>query len=178
VAGFIRIRDREGLCDIDRYAVYVPEHNPPDGEEPIEWMLLSNLPVRSFEEACEKVFWYCLRWRIEMYCKVLKSGFRVGACRSGHAERLTRYLTVMSIVAWRLFMITLVARTDPATPCTKLLADHEKRSSIGEVVTWIARLGGFLARKGDGTPGMITLWRGWKRLTEGWTLTTQFDTCW
>lgn len=187
---------REELCDIDMYAVYVLEHNPPDGEEPVEWMLLSNLPVRSFDEACERVFWYSLRWRIEMYYKVLKSGFRVEACRLGHAERLTRYLTVMSIVAWRLFMVTLVARTDPTKPCTKLLADHEwrvlflkvnknkrlprKRPSIGEVVIWIARLGGFLARKGDGPPGMITLWRGWKRLTdltEGWNLATQFDTC-
>lgn len=155
-------------------------------------MLLTNLPVRSFDEAYEKVLWYCLRWRIEMYYKVLKSGFRVEACRLGHAERLARYLTVMSIVAWRLFMITLIARTNPTTPCTKLLADHEwqvlflkvnknkklpkKPPVIGEVVIWVARLGGFLARKGDGPPGTITLWRGWKRLadlTEGWNLAAQ-----
>ena len=186
----------EQLPDIDMCAVYVLESNPPDGEEPVEWMLLTNLRVRSFDEAYEKVLWYCLRWRIEMYYKVLKSGFRVEACRLGHAERLTRYLTVMSIVAWRLFMITLIARSDSATPCTKLLADHEwrvlflkvnknkklpkKTPAIGEVVIWIARLGGFLARKSDGPPGTITLWRGWKRLadlTEGWTLATQYDTC-
>lgn len=184
--------NREQLPDIDMNAVYVLESNPPDGEEPVEWMLLTNLPVRSFDEAYEKVLWYCLRWRIEMYYKVLKSGFRVEACRLGHAERLARYLTVMSIVAWRLFMITLIARTDPATPCTKLLADHEwqvlflktnknkklpkKAPPIGKVVTWVARLGGFLARKGDRPPGTITLWRGWKRLadlTEGWNLATQ-----
>jgi hypothetical protein len=188
--------DREELSGIDMYAVYVLEPNPPDGEEPVEWMLLTNLPVRSFDEAYEKVLWYCLRWRIEMYYKVLKSGFRVEACRLGHAARLTRYLTVMSIVAWRLFMITLIARTDPATSCTKLLADHEwrvlflkvnknkklpkKTPTIGEVVNWVAGLGGFLARKGDGPPGTITLWRGWKRLadlTEGWNLATQYDTC-
>jgi len=186
----------EQLPDIDMYAVYVFEPNPPDGEEPLEWMLLTNLTVRSFDEAYEKILWYCLRWRIEMYYKVLKSGFRVEECRLGHAERLTRYLSVMSIVAWRLFMITLIARTDPATPCTKLLADHEwrvlflkanknkklpkKTPAIGEVVIWIARLGGFLARKGDGPPGTITLWRGWKRLadlTEGWNLAVQFDSC-
>jgi hypothetical protein len=188
--------DREELADIDMYAVYVLEPNPPDGEDPVEWMLLTNLPVRSFDEAHEKVLWYCLRWRIEMYHKVLKSGFRVEACRLGHAERLTRCLTVMSIVAWRLFMITLIARTDPVTPCTRLLAGHEwrvlfrkvnkngkvpkKPPPIGDVVIWIARLGGFLARKGDGPPGTITLWRGWKRLadlTEGWNLAAQFHTC-
>jgi len=184
--------NREQLPDLDMNAVYVLEPNPPDGEERVEWMLLTNLPVRSFAEAYEKVLWYCLRWRIEMYYKVLKSGFRVEACRLGHAERLARYLTVMSIVAWRLFMITLIARTDPTAPCTAFLANHEwkvlflkanqdkqlprKTPTIGEVVIWVARLGGFLDRKGDGPAGTITLWRGWKRLadlTEGWNLATQ-----
>ena len=98
----------------------------------------------------------------------------------------------MSIVAWRLFMITLIARTDPAVPCTGFLAQHEwtvlflkvnqtrklpkKTPTIGEVVIWVARLGGFLARNSDGPPGTITLWRGWKRLadlTEGWNLARQ-----
>lgn len=183
---------KEHLPDIEMNAVYVLEPNPPDGEDPIEWMLLTNLPVRSFDEAYEKVRWYCLRWRIEMYFKVLKSGFRVEACRLGHAERLARYLTVMSIVAWRLFMITLIARTNPAAPCSTLLADYEwkvlflkatkkkalpkKPPRIGDVIIWVAKLGGYLARRSDGPPGTITLWRGWKRLadlTEGWNLAIQ-----
>lgn len=186
----------EELPDIKMYAVYAFEANPPAGAEPVEWMLLTNLTVSNFAEAYEKVRWYCLRWRIEMYFKMLKSGFRVEDCRLEHAERLTRYLTVMSIVAWRLFMIALIARTDPNIPCTKLLADYEwkvlflkvnknkilpkKPPAIGEVVVWIARLGGFLARKGDGAPGTITLWRGWKRLTdltEGWSLAHQSGIC-
>ena len=117
-----------------------------------------------------------------MYFKVMKSGFRVEACRLGHAERLARYLTIMSIVAWRLFMVTLIARTTPMTPCSLFLSEREwrvlflkvnknkqipnKPPNIGEVVIWIARLGGYLARKNDGPPGSITLWRGWKRLTD------------
>jgi hypothetical protein len=184
--------NKEDLPDIEMNAIYVLEQNPPDGEEPVEWMLLTNLPVRSFDEAHEKVLWYCLRWRIEMYFKVLKSGFRVEECRLGRAERLAKYLTVMSIVAWRLFMITLIARTDPAAPCSTLLADHEwkvlflkanknkplprKPPRIGNVVIWVAKLGGYLARRSDGPPGTITLWRGWKRLadlTEGWNLAVQ-----
>ena len=182
----------EQLPDIGMYAVYVLEEVPPDGEERVEWMLLTNLPVKSYEDAYEKVLWYGLRWRIEMYFKVLKSGFRVEACRLGHADRLERYLTVMSIVAWRLFMFTLIARTDPETPCSAFLADHEwkvlfikaNRSKaipkrppcIGEVVIWVAKLGGYLARKNDGPPGTVTLWRGWKRLadlSEGWNVAVQ-----
>ncbi|MCW7073919.1 MAG: IS4 family transposase [Methanophagales archaeon] len=182
----------EQLPDIEMYAIYVLEPDPPDGEEPVEWMLLTNLPVTTYEEAYEKILWYCLRWRIEMFFKVLKSGFRVEACRLGDAERLARYLTVMSIVAWRLFMLTLIARTDPATPCSELLADREwkvlflktnenkpiptKPPRIGDVIIWIAKLGGYLARKSDGPPGSITLWRGWKRLAdliEGWKLAGQ-----
>ncbi|NQT19235.1 MAG: IS4 family transposase [Planctomycetes bacterium] len=185
----------EELPDIDMSAVYVVEPKPPADEDPLEWMLLTNLPVKSLDEAREKVRWYCLRWRIEMYFKVLKSGLKVEACRLAHAERLMRYLTVMSIVAWRLFMITIMARTDPTTPCTALLADHEWRvlflrvnrnqklpesvPTIAEAVTWVARLGGFLARDGDGPPGTVTLWRGWKRLadlTDGWSLAIQPNT--
>jgi hypothetical protein len=182
----------EVLPDIKMWAIHVLEKDPPEGEEPVEWMLLTNQLVTTLEEACERVYWYSLRWRIEMYFKVLKSGFRVEACRLGTADRLMRYLTVMSIVAWRLFMITLIARTSPSLPCSEFLSEQEWRvlavkaskndyppavpPSIAEALIWIARLGGYLARKGDGLPGTLVLWRGWKRLvdlTEGWCLANQ-----
>lgn len=172
----------EELPDIEMNAIYVLEENPPEGEDAIEWMLLTNLEVTSFEQAYEKIQWYGLRWRIEMFFKVLKSGFRVEDCRLAHGERLARYLTIMSIVAWRLFMITLIARTDPKQCCTSWLAPSEwkilfrktnrnrtlpqKPPTIKEAVAWIAKLGGYLGRKCDGPPGTITLWRGWKRLSD------------
>jgi len=182
----------EKLPELKMNAIYVLETNPPEGEDPIEWMLLTNMSVGSFEEAYEKVIWYGLRWRIEMFFKVLKSGFKVESCRLAHAKRLQRYLTVMSIVAWRLFMITLIARTEPEQPCSSLLSYDEWRilflktnkskplpeqiPSIAQAVTWIAKLGGYLGRKNDGPPGTLTLWRGWKRLndlTEGSVLSAQ-----
>jgi hypothetical protein len=172
----------DDLPDLKMNAIHVFEENPPEGEERIEWMLLTNLEVTSFEEACEKVRWYGLRWRIEIFFKVIKSGFRVEACRLAHGERLARYLTVISIVAWRLFMITLIARTDPNQCCSRLLTRKEweilfqrtnrnekipqNPPTIKEAVTWITRLGGHRGRKCDGAPGPITLWRGWKRLTD------------
>ena len=187
----------ENLPDVEMTAIHVLEENPPEGEEGIEWMLLTNLKVDSFEEACEKIRWYGLRWRIEMFFKVIKSGLRVEACRLAHGERLARYLTIMSIVAWRLFMITIIGRTDPKQCCASLLTRNQwkiliskttrrsdipdKPPTIEEAVACIAKLGGHLGRKGDGPPGTLTLWRGWKRLialVEGAELANSIDhTC-
>lgn len=189
-------RKTENLAHIRMYAVHALERNPPEGEEAVEWMLLTNMPVSSFKDACERVRWYGLRWRIEMFFKVLKSGLRVENCCLGTADRLIRYLTVMSVIAWRLFMITLIARTDPSLPCCQFLSEHEWRvlklkfsknkqpsnvsPTIGDAVIWIARLGGYLARKNDPAPGTTVLWRGWKRLmdmTEGWMLGNMKNIC-
>jgi hypothetical protein len=188
--------NKESLPDIKMWAIYVLEIDPPAGEEPVEWMLLTNIPISTMEQAQEKVYWYSLRWRIEMYFKVVKSGFKVEKCRLGTADRLIRYLTVMSVVAWRLFMITLIGRTNPSLSCAGFLSESEWKTlnvkysknhhsstmppTIGEAVVLIARLGGYLDRRSDPPPGTITLWRGWKRLvdlTEGWELATTINTC-
>ncbi|MFO9618720.1 IS4 family transposase [Legionella pneumophila serogroup 1] len=177
------------LPDLKLNAVYVMEPSPPVGEEPMSWMLITNMNISHFEEAIEKIQWYCLRWRIEIFHKILKSGFKVEECRLGTADRLIRFLTIMSVIAWRIFFITLVSRANPNLPCTSLLADEEWKvlyakinhtkhypetpPTIRDAVRWVAQLGGFLARKNDGEPGPITLWRGWKRLVdlaEGWNL--------
>jgi hypothetical protein len=179
----------EVLPDIEMYAIHVLEMHPPEGEDAVEWMLITNQPVTTFDQACKRIRWYSLRWRIEMYFKVLKSGFRVEACRLGTADRLICYLTLMSIVAWRLFTITLIARTNPSMPCSELLSELEWKvlaakssrngrqpaiaPSIAEALLSIAKLGGYLARKKDGPPGTLVLWRGWKRLmdfAEGWSM--------
>jgi hypothetical protein len=177
------------LPDLKLNAIYVREKCPPVEEESLNWMLLTNIDVNNFEEAVEKIRWYCLRWRIEIFHKILKSGLKVEACRLGTGDRLMRFLTVMSVIAWRIFYITLMSREDPQLPCVCVLADEEWKvlyskihrtkdypstpPTIREAVRWIAQLGGFLGRKSDGEPGPMTLWRGWKRLvdlTEGWTL--------
>ena len=94
-------RDRsETLPALSMRAVHAIEESPPPGVEPVEWMLLTNLPVDGFEQAAEKIRWHCLRWRIELFFKTLKSGFKVLDCRLGSAERLAKYITVMSVVAW------------------------------------------------------------------------------
>ncbi len=179
----------EVLPDIHMHAIHALEKHPPEGEEAVEWMHLTKMPVTTLAEARERVHWYSLRWRIEMYFKVLKSGFQVESCRLGTADRLICYLTLMSIVVWRLFMITLIARTNPTLPCTEFLSELEwtvlfaklprnatltaTPPSIADVVLEIAKLGGYLAGKMDGPPGTLALWRGWKRMmdiAEGWSM--------
>jgi hypothetical protein len=167
--------------DIPLYAIHVNEIDPQPDEDAIDWKLLTNLVVTTLEDALEKIKWYCLRWRIETWHKILKSGLKVEECRLSKAERLIRYLSVMSIVAWRIFWITLISRSVPEASCLIFLNDIEWKilykkfnknksipntpPTITQAVCWIAQLGGFLARKNDGYPGNTHIWRGMKKFT-------------
>lgn len=175
-----QIKEEIGPINID--AVWVKEINAPAGAEPLDWKLLTNVPVRTFEHALERVSWYRKRWNIETYFKVLKSGCKVEDCRFETAERLIRYITLMSIIAWRLFWMTIISRTAPYAPCNVVLAEHEWKAlyntihrtrdlpkqlpTVRQVVHWIAKLGGFLGRKCDKEPGITAVWRGWQRLND------------
>jgi len=168
--------------ELTLYSVQVVESNPPKGVGKIDWILHSNIPIHSYKDAIEKVKWYCLRWRIEIYFKVIKSGFNVEDCRLETADRLIRYLAVISIVAWRVFWLTLVSRTVSDGLTLDFLSEEEwqvlfvrynptskipkRPPSLRKVIMWIAQLGGFLARKGDGSPGITHIWRGLTKLAD------------
>jgi len=164
-------------------AIFVREEGPPaDVEKPIEWMLLTNTTVTSFEEAQQVIGWYCCRWQIEVLHKVLKSGCRVEDCRLQTADRLHNFVALMSVIAWRLHWTTYINRCQPDLPCTAVLTDTEWEAlymrihkskrlpdtvpTVYQVVRWIAQLGGFLGRKSDGEPGVTAIWRGWQRLQD------------
>lgn len=171
------------LPPITLYALLVREERPPeDIDEPIEWLLLINLAIESLTMAVQVVEWYCWRWQIEVYHKILKSGCQVEDCRLQTADRLQNYLALMSAIAWRLHWLTYVSRVDPDRPCTAVLTTTEwqalylriqRTTSLPETppttyqaIRWIARLGGFLGRRADGEPGITVLWRGWVRLQD------------
>ena len=80
---------------------------------PIHWKLLTDLPVADLPAAIEKLQWYAQRWKIETFHKVLKSGCRVEEAKLRTAERLTNLIAVFCIVAWRVFWLTMVNRTNP-----------------------------------------------------------------
>ena len=157
------------------------ERNAPAGEEPISWVLLTDLPALDLDSAIEKVNWYSKRFGIEIWHKVLKSGCKVESCLLETAERLTRYLTVFSVIGVRLMYVCHLARLQPDAPGTEVFSKEELEAlhvrvknalpppeppSLREVVRMIASLGGYLGRKCDGEPGVTVLWRGWMRLYE------------
>lgn len=184
-----RRRHEPGLHPLPLYAIEVREPEPPPGEKALQWLLLTNRPVTTLAEAHCCVRWYGLRWLIERYHFVLKSGCRIEARQLETADRLQCCLGVYAIVAWRLLWLTYQARTTPDAPCTVALETPEWQAlycyihktqtwpeqppSLQQAIRWIAQLGGFLGRRHDGQPGVQVLWRGWQRLhdiTETWLL--------
>jgi len=174
---------QQKLPPVHLQAILVREEKPPaEIDEPIEWLLLTNTAVPDFEAAVRVVGWYCCRWQIEIFHKVIKSGCAVEDCRLQSAPRLQNFIALMSVVAWRLHWLTYLSRAQPDVPCTTALNTFEWQAlylriyrssefpaqppSIRQAVHWIARLGGFLGRKADGEPGVTVIWRGWQRLQD------------
>lgn len=171
------------LSPVTLTAILVREEHPPAAvDEPIEWLLLTTTTVSTFQEAVRVVGWYCCRWQIEVFHKILKSGCKVEACQLQTASRLQNYIALMGVVAWRLHWLTYINRYAPNQPCTVVLTTPEwqalylrihkttvfpkKLPTVRQVLRWIAQLGGFLGRKSDGEPGITVIWRGWQRLQD------------
>jgi len=170
----------KNLPPITVWAVYVKEINRAVSvKEPIEWMLLTTVSVSTLEQAEERIRWYGRRWGIEVYHRTLKSGCRIEDRRLDNADRLEACIAVDMVVAWRVFLLTMLNREHPELPCDAVLSEDEWRAltvfytrkappktppPIKEVIVLIAKLGGFLGRKSDGNPGTVTVWRGLGRL--------------
>ena len=154
--------------------VLAEESNPPAGSKPVLWRLLSNRPVRTLEEAIELIDWYRARWEIELFFLILKEGCRIQALQLGHIERIETALALYLVVAWRINRLMRLGRSLPELPADLLFEKDEWQAAyilnkkpvpktapqLNAVVRLIARLGGFLCRKGDGEPGAKTLWLG------------------
>jgi hypothetical protein len=182
VAPPVNRRGRKDLPYVTLTAILVEEAAPPQGQAAVRWWLVTTLPIATWADAERAVRWYALRWLIERYHFVLKSGCKVERLQLETAARLDRAVATYSAVAWRLLWLTYEARRHPDQSCERVLSREEwevltwateKGRPVGEVpprlrdaVRRIARLGGFLGRKGDGEPGVRTLWRGLRRLND------------
>jgi hypothetical protein len=172
--------------------LHATERDPPKGREPIDWKLVTDLPIKSRKEAIEKLNWYAMRWKIETFHKILKSGCRVEDVKLRTAERLVNLIAILCLLSWRVFWMTMLNRATPEaspqmalTPTEIYLLDQLVRDppSVGSAanalslyLTKLARLGGYLARAKDPPPGNTVMWRGMTRLTHiqlGFILGTQ-----
>jgi hypothetical protein len=169
------------LAPVTVTVLLATEANPPADEDPLDWLLLTNLPVDTPEQAIEKLAWYLCRWQIEVYFKVLKSGCRIEQLQLEKRERLEPALAFYMIIAWRVLFLTMLGRECPEMPCDTVFADEEWRAvylvtqrkpppekppSLDTMVRMVASLGGFLNRKADGPPGPKTLWIGLQRVPD------------
>ncbi len=150
------------------------EVEPPVGEAPIEWLLVTTRRVTSAADACEMVRYYARRWVIERWHYTLKAGCRVERLQVDDAASLKNALGVYGVVAWRLLWMTHLARVAPEQPAAAVvdlaeravLAEATGRpvQTVREAVRAIAKLGGFAGTPAMGEPGVKSLWLGWRQL--------------
>jgi hypothetical protein len=158
--------------------LHAQEQEEPADRPRIDWKLITDLPVHSHDAAIEKLRWYALRWKIEVFHKILKSG-----CKDGQAEnRRAPGQPIFCILSWRVFWMTMINRSAPNAPPALALTGIEtvlldqlvpdKRQdppcdkTLSAYLIKLARLGGYLARASDPPPGNTVMWRGLSRLAD------------
>lgn len=154
--------------------VIAREIDAPAGVEPIVWRLLTNRTASTADEVIELIDWYRARWEIEMFFHVLKNACKVEAMQLSHIDNLERALALFMVVAWRVSYLMRIGRICPDLDASLFFDPDEIRGAylltkerrpdqpptLNDVVRLIARVGGFLGRKGDGDPGVKTIWQG------------------
>lgn len=171
-------RSDRKLPQITVNVVLVEEISPPDGEVPIQWLLVTTLPIETVEQVQQIVSYYSLRWQIEVYFKTLKSGCRIESRYFERLGRLLNCLAVYTIVAWKVFYLCRLSRECPDIDCEVIFDPSEwkpvymtvyhktpprKPPTLNEMTKIIASLGGYVIRSSN-QPGTQTLWLGLQRL--------------
>jgi hypothetical protein len=162
---------RAGPPSLRVNVIHVFEPKPPPGECPVEWFLLTNLPIDSEDEIAFVVDCYRARWTIEEYFKALKTGCLFEKRQLESAHSLLNALAIFAPVAWRLLLLRHLARSRHRTPATDALTQYQlgvlravakkplpSRPSTRDVMLAIAALGGHIKSNGD--PGWLVLGRG------------------
>ncbi|MBK5935304.1 IS4 family transposase [Halorhodospira halophila] len=170
--------DADEAVEVSLTVIHAVELEPPAGEKPVEWFLLTTTPVASAEQAIEVLRWYRQRWRIEDWHRVLKSGCKIDELGHHSVERLERAIAIRLVIAWRVMLMTLLGREAPELPAELLFSDIELRvlgdfararrraapSSLGEATREVAIIGGYTNRNNDPPPGHQLMWQGYSKL--------------
>lgn len=168
------------LPQVSFWAVLAEEKDPPEGEEPITWILLTSLKPGTLKEARRILNCYLRRWDIEVFFRVLKTGCRVERIQLKAAGAVLNALSIYLVIAWRILYLTHLGRQCPNLPCSCVFEEAEwkatcavaKRAkgagepSLSEFIKIVGKLGGHLGRKGDGPPGPQSMWQGLTRVRD------------
>jgi hypothetical protein len=167
-------RDVKGLKSTLNGVVEAREINPPRGATPVRWVLPTSEPVNTFKKAWQILEYYEVRWLIEEFHKCLKTGCRLESRLYETAVRLQAVAGMLSVPAVRLLQMKTIARRQPDLPAEHVVPNvwlemlralrGRPIHTINDFMRHLAGLGGFLMRKGDGEPGWITIWHGFKKL--------------
>jgi hypothetical protein len=160
-----------GSMKVSLVRVWEPE--PPEGVEPLEWILVTSVAVNTAEDAWQRVTWYQWRWFIEDFHKVLKTGCLLEDRCLQTVEAMCNLLAILTPTAMRLLWLRQTAQMAPNTPATQVISkdviqvvlylDKRPEATLTARDLWrtIARFGGYLDRNSDPPPGWQTLWMGW-----------------
>ena len=172
---------RKKYPEMELTLIHAEEIEKPEGRERISWKLLTDLEIKSKRDVLEKLEWYALRWRVEDFFKIVKSGCKAEELKMREAERLTKIISVFCIISWRIFWMTMLRRVSPKGKASLAFTETEikllkelfpqkkkgtKNEEISDYVLQVAKLGGYLARNSDPPPGNLVMWRGFSRLMD------------
>lgn len=175
------IGKRKSYPELVLTVIEATERKKPKNREAIHWKLMTDLPVLSRRDAIEKLNWYAMRWKIEIFHKILKSGCKVESSKLRTAERLSKLISIFCILSWRIFWITMLNRCSKRLSAytafteteIKLLGSFMKNDicrsvakNLSYYINTLAKLGGYLARASDPPPGNMVIWKGLSRLTD------------
>ena len=175
----LRLPDPKGKAEpVVVYGVHVREAAAPGDESPVEWMLLTSMPVESVADAKRVLGMYVKRWRVEDFFRVLKSGCKVERLGLRTSIRLERAVTIYCVIAWRVMTLVLLGREVPELDADVFFTDMELRflteyakkvrlpepKTLGEAMLAVSVLGGYQNRSRDGPAGYQIMWRGLERL--------------
>jgi Transposase Tn5 dimerisation domain/Transposase DNA-binding len=173
------VRQRWRQPIVAAWVIRVWEADPPAGvAEPLEWVLVCSLPTVTRQEINERRAWYSCRWLVEVFHDIEKNGCKEEERRFETAERMEACLALLSVVAVRVFQLRCALGSQPEAAAEQVatageiavlqryLGPRRQGLTVREFVRGVARLGGFLGRKGDGEPGVRSLWRGYQRLQD------------
>ena len=166
------------LANLPVNVVLVSEVNPPKNDEPIEWILLTSLPIGNLQQVRTVIQYYCVRWIVEVFFRTLKSGCRIEARRFEHIERFLPCLSIYMIVTWRTLLVCRLGRALPEISCETIFEPDEWKAvyrvvrqewppstapTLQEMVRLVAQLGGYVNRSRKDDPGPQTVWLGLQR---------------